>query len=93
MDYSSTERALKATGNIALKPQRLVANDPLHRNMNRSYNAAESADIRDTIVPKQKDRLAAVSPNLLALLDVQTLSSFIHSALPKHKACTLVAGF
>jgi len=42
--------------------------------MNRSYNAAESADIRDTIVPKQKDRLAAVSPNLLALLDVQTLS-------------------
>ena len=61
--------------------------------MNRSYNAAESADIRDTIVPKQKDRLAAVSPNLLALLDVQTLSSFIHSALPKHKACTLVAGF
>jgi hypothetical protein len=61
--------------------------------LNRSYNAAESADIRDTIVPKQKDRLAAVSPDLLALLDVQTLSDFIHSALPEHKACPLVAGF
>ena len=42
---------------------------------------------------KQKDRLAAVSPDLLALLDVQTLSDFIHSALPEHKACPLVAGF
>ena len=43
--------------------------------------------------PKQKDRLAAVSSNLLALLDVQTLSDFIQSALPEHKACPLVAGF
>ena len=60
--------------------------------MNRSYNAAESADIRDTIVRKT-ERPPRGGLSGFALLNVQTLSDFLNSTLPEHKACPLVAGF